>query len=196
MVVSDLYSECGFDTAVRVMVAPFESPSRPEVTRKPGSNILVCSPEAAGNMHYRWGMTDKVTVEETAYEWDYNYFQYDFPINTDQYDYWVEVYRTYGEALCRNRAYYEDGTATEVPVYDVFSATAFVQDDQLLIRVENPSQQPVYAVLRDVSGKELVQFSLGTAPAVSRNTPFRYAKGLYLLTLYAGNQCLTLKIAK
>lgn len=196
MAVSDKFSDCTADTASRVNILAFESPARSEVVRKENSNILVCNPVNDAGVHYRWGVTDKYTAAESVYDWDYNYFQYDLPINTDLYDYWVETYRTYGDVSCRNRAYYEEGTVTFVPEYDTFSALAVAQGDWLQIRVENPTQQSMYAVLRDVSGRTVAQYSLGTASFVHHTAPFPYANGIYLLSFYAGNQCLTIKIAK
>lgn len=197
MVIKDNLTECASDTSVEVRVLQYTSPERPQVVRKDNSNVLVCSPEGVSpNDHYRWGYTEKQTAFEMVFDWDFNYFQYDSPINTDLYDYWVEVYRPYGEVSCLNRSYLDNGTPTFTPIYETFSAMAYVHGNQLQIRIENPEQLPVQAVLRDVSGKTLAQFSLGDNPSLTQTLPFRYSSGLYLLSFYAGNQCFTSKIVR
>lgn len=194
MTVVDLQHQCSYDTVLIVRVCDEISPEPVQVLRKSNSNMLICSESQDQEVHYRWGLTDKNSMEEMSYDWDYNYFQYDMPIDTTLYRYWVEVYTVHGDVICHNRSFFETSVITDIDLYDLFHVIAHLQNDRLLVNIDNPGQSQVKGILYDMSGRSLAQWDFGTEQNVHRQVSFSYPSGMYILSFMAGNQCYTTKI--
>lgn len=195
MRVTDLEYQCSYDTLLMVRVCDKYAPERVSIRRKSTSNILVCDGSQGPDLHFRWGRTDKNTGEETACNWDHEYYQYDMPIDTALYEYWVEVYTVHGDAICYNRSYYDAVVGTETEQKDSFKAIAHLQGDQLWVNIDNPGKIRSKALLYDMSGRLLAEWDFGTEPYVRRQMSFSYPSGTYILSIQAGDQCHTTKIA-
>lgn len=198
MQVTDNYSNCSSFTVHNIHVCGDFSPDPSEIIRKPNSNILVCSPETSsfGQVHYRWGYTDKATFNETVNNWDYNYYQYDIPIDTTIYDFWVETYIVYADRTCHNRAYFSQNQTTGFDDIEKFNSIVFVSGNQIVIRYQNPECKDIKANLYDISGRLLFHSDFGTEPSLDTRIPFDYDSGTYILELHTGNRHYTSKITR
>lgn len=197
MRVADVQYQCIIiDTTLVVHVCEESSPAGAQIVRKSNSNILVCNAveDPSGIVHYRWGRTDKQTSEEMAYDWDLNYYQYETPINTELYRYWVETYLIHGDVVCRNRTFYSEMTFTGVDEHKSFDVMACLQGDRLLVQVDNPSADRLVASLYDVNGRTVAQWDLGSESAIRRQLPFGYPGGVYLFSVQSGSKRHTTKI--
>lgn len=197
MQVIDVQHHCVvIDTLLEVRVCEESSPAGAQIVRKSNSNILICNAveDPSGIVHYRWGRTDKQTYEEAACDCDFNYYQYETPINTDLYLYWVETYLIHGDVICRNRTYYAQPTFSGIDSHDSFDVIACLQGNRLLIQADNPSAERIEATLYDLTGKAIAQWDLGSETSVRRQLPFQYPGGVYLLSVQAGTNRHTTKI--
>ena len=183
-------------TTLVVRVCAESSPERAQVKRKSNSDILVCSEveHPDGVVHYRWGLTDKQTHEETSYDWDYQYYQYTPQIDTVRSRYWVETYLIHGDVICRNRTYYGETVEAEAGSDDSFDVMACLSGNRLLLQVNNPTAVPVEATLYDISGRAVAQWDLGSESAVRRQLPFNYPGGVYLLSVQSSGKRHTIKL--
>lgn len=189
---------CVSDTSFAVSVCEYVSPDPTQVIRKPNSNMLICQTVASssGTVHYKWGYTEKASGNEMAFTWDHPYYQYDQALNTDLYDYWVEVYVVHGSVICSNRTYYVVDNPTDIADYgDNFNVIVYRQNGQCHLRIHNAEMHNVSGGLYDISGKLLQQVDFGRSPIVEQQLDYAYASGVYILILYADGKCYTTKIA-
>ena len=195
-VVSYQYECIVADTTLVVHVCGESSPERAQVKRKSNSDILVCSEveDPDGIVHYRWGYTDKQTLEEEADNWDHNYYNYTSHIDTTRFCYWVETYLIHGGVICRNRTVYGETVDVEAGGDNPFDVMACLSGDRLLLQVDNPTELSAVATLCDITGRMVAHWDLGSEQSIRQQLPFNYPGGIYLLSVQAGGKRHTIKL--
>lgn len=200
MQVTDTQYGCAADTSLSVQVVNRIAPDTTEVRLMANSNILVCQPVNSqyGEVHYRWGYTDRMTSAEVIMPGDHNYCLYDFGIDTLSFHYWVETYlnSAVGEG-CDNRSYYGHGNVmTFTPDYGDNVVEAYLSNDRIVLYVNALSSDHVTAAVYDVNGKLLVTKGYGITNQVSDMIPVSMAPGVYFLRVSIGRQHYSVKLLK
>ena len=200
MRVDNMQNNCFADTSISVQVINSFAPDTTVVIRKSSSNILICRPVTSeyGEVHYRWGYTDRYTLAETVIPGDYNYCLYDFGIDTLAFRYWVETYliNAIGEVECHNRSYYNFGIETSIMDYNGNTVEAYLTNNRIFLSVNALSSDNVTAALYDVNGKLLLSKAYGTTYVVSDAIPVNIAQGIYFLIVHVGQQTHSFKLLK
>lgn len=200
MQVVDTQHGCTADTSLSVQVVNRIAPDTTEIRRKVNSNILFCQPVNSnyGEVHYRWGYTDRNTSAEVVIPGDHNYCLYDFGIDTLLFRYWVETYLNFSiGAGCDNRSYYGYGyIMTSTPDYDDNVVEAYLSDNRIVLYVSSLSFETITVSLYDVNGKMLVSKGYGVTDQVSDAIPVSIAPGVYFLKVSIGGQSYPVKLLK
>ena len=199
MQVADEQFGCDADTSLLVQVVNHIAPDTTEILRLVNTNILVCQPVNSdyGEVHYRWGYTNRYTMSEMVMSGDQTYCLYDFGIDTLSYLYWVETYlgSPIGEG-CDNRSYYSHGYTTVTSEYDANAVEAYLSDNCIVLYVNALSVDNVTAALYDVNGKLLIAKEYGATDVVSAVIPVSVAPGIYFLRVGVGSQFYSFKLLK
>ena len=199
MQVADEQFGCDADTSLFVEVVNHVAPDTTEILRVVNTNILVCRPVNSdyGEVHYRWGYTDRFTLSEMVMPGDQTYCLYDFGIDTISYLYWVETYldSPIGEG-CDNRSYYDHGYTTVISEYDANEVEAYLSNNRIVLFVNTLSPDNVTAALYDVNGKLLIPKKYGVTDMVSDVIPVSIAPGIYFLKVRVGGQFYSFKLLK
>ena len=199
MSVADEQNGCAADTSLLVQVVSRIAPDTTEIRRKGSTNILICQPVTSdyGEVHYRWGYTNRFTYNEATMPGDHNYCLYDFGIDTMSYLYWVETYlnNPIGEG-CDNRSYYGHSVLTSTSDYDANTVEAYMSRDHIMLYVSALSPENVSASLYDVNGKLLLTRGYGIADVVSDAIAVNIAPGVYFLRVNVGNEFYSFKLLK
>ena len=199
MSVANEENGCAADTSLLVQVVNRVAPDTTSIRRNGNTNILVCQPVYSeyGEVHYRWGYTNRFTVSEAVMPGDHNYCLYDFGIDTLSYLYWVETYLSnpIGEG-CDNRSYYGQGYSTATAEYDANTVEAYISHDRIILYVNALSPENVSAALYDVNGKLLLTRGYGITDAVSDAIAVNIAPGVYFLRVSVGNEFYSFKLLK
>ncbi|MCR4857286.1 MAG: C10 family peptidase [Bacteroidales bacterium] len=199
MRVEDLSSHCTASTTKIVQVQNGYAPDTTVIRRKGNTNILVCQPVTSsyGVVHYQWGYTDRISLNETLMNGDYNYCRFDMGIDTQRYDYWVETYMDVSNSLsCANRSYYGHSLNTSVEDYDDNVVDAYMTHDRMILSVSAVGPNPIVAGLYDVNGRLLFSKDYGITDKVSDNVNVSIANGIYFLRVTIGNQLYSVKLLK
>ena len=199
MQVEDLSSHCAASTSKIVQVQNGYAPDTTVIRRKGNTNILVCQPVTSvqGVVHYQWGYTDRLSLNETLVNGDYNYCQFDVGIDTQRYDYWVETYMDISNSLsCANRSYYGHSLNTSVEDHDGNMVEAHLIHDWMTLSVSAVSPSPIVAGLYDVDGRLLFSKNYGVTDKVFDNVNVSIANGIYFLRVSVGNQLYSVKLLK
>ena len=148
-------------------------------------------------VHYQWGYTDRLSLNETLVNGDYNYCQFDVGIDTQRYDYWVETYMDISNSLsCANRSYYGHSLNTSVEDHDGNMVEAHLIHDWMTLSVSAVSPSPIVAGLYDVDGRLLFSKNYGVTDKVFDNVNVSIANGIYFLRVSVGNQLYSVKLLK
>lgn len=200
MRVQDLETGCEAETEITVQVCEHHSPETTEIMRKSNSsNMLLCREvsSAFGTVHYQWGYTEIETGNEEAYnDWDHPYYQYAHTLDLETYRYWVETYIVYDDFICYNRTYYNVDPPVNVDAYeDDFSVLVYRQNGQCHLKITNSNMHKVIGGMYDISGRLLQSLDFGNVPTVEQTLDYDYARGVYILVLYADGKSYTTKIS-
>ena len=199
MQVADEQSGCAADTSLLVQVVNRIAPDTTEIRRKENSNILFCQSITSnyGTVHYRWGYTNRFTLDEVVMPGDHNYCLYDFGIDTFSYRYWVETYLNspVGEG-CDNRSYYGQSYGTATVEYEGNAVEAYLINNRIVLYASLVAPDDVSATLYDMNGKQLLMRMYGHTETVSDVIPVNIAPGVYLLKVHVGNQIYSFKLLK
>jgi hypothetical protein len=199
MSVTDEQNGCTVDTSLLVQVVNRIAPDTTEIRRKGNTNILVCQPVNSeyGEVHYRWGYTNRFTFSEAVVPGDHNYCLFEFGIDTLSYLYWVETYlnNPIGEG-CDNRSYYGYSYSTATSDYGANAVEAYISNERIVLYVNALSPENVSAALYDVNGKLLLTHGYGITDVVSDAIAVNIAPGVYFLRVCVGNEFYSFKLLK
>ena len=200
MQVTDLESICLSETSLPVTVSEHYAPDTTIIRHKTNSNILVCKQVHCeyGDVHYRWGYTNRNTLEEAVVEdGNYNYTQYQIGIDTLTYYYWVETYITYPDGQsCANRTYYGNDYLTSTESFDHDVVEAYIYGDRIVILVNTAVPSEVNAALYNVNGKLLLTRGYHFTDQVTDFLQLSAANGVYFLKITTGDRVHTFKLVK
>ena len=199
MQVTDEENGCAADTSLLVQVVNHIAPDTTEIRRKENTNILVCQPVYSeyGEVHYRWGFTNRFTNDEAVIPGDHNYCLYGYGIDTLSYLYWVETYlnNPIGEG-CENRSYYAHSYSTATSDYGANAVEAYISNERIILYVNALSPGNVSASLYDANGKLLLTRGYGVTDLVSDAIAVSIAPGVYFLRVSVGNEFYSFKLLK
>lgn len=195
--ITDVFG-CQADTTFLIHNSGYKAPDTVSLVRKGDSRILVCQQADIEEVpvNYRWGYSDKATLVDVVPqpEWNQRYFQYD-EIDYNRFLYWVDLMANYGMVSCKTRSYYK-GEWSNDSDGEKITTKAYLHDNNVLLEVENPGKMQVFVRVFDTKGLQLQLIDCGDGDMITRHIAFDYPKGLYLISVNAGNYHVEHKIMR
>ena len=174
------------------------APNKTRISQKNNSNILICEDNTQG-IHYQWGFINNTTKEETLIEGafaNYQYIEIPHPIDTVQYEYFVEIY--YHNAICLTRTFYPtDIQNTELRKMQTAKIHTYPNPTKsnLSVSVEKEIKHYFTISLQNIFGQTIfIKQSYDYKANEIMNFDFDFPSGIYLLVIKSSEEVFTSKI--